>query len=203
MSCTLFLVRHASHEAGEGVLLGRMVEAALSREGIAQAERLAERLRQRDVACVVSSPRTRAFQTAAIIAAGCRAGQPAIEPALDEVDFGEWSGKSFTELQDDPRWRRWNSLRDQAATPAGETMDDVEDRLRTCLLRLSALHQGPAVVLVTHAEIVRAAIFLCLGLSAANWSRFEVGYACLCELEARDGEFGLVSLKEPAEEFPG
>jgi broad specificity phosphatase PhoE len=175
------------------------VDPALNREGIAQAGVLAARLQQRNVACVLSSPRTRAYQTAAIIAANCGGGEARIEPALDEIDFGEWSGRSFAELQDDPRWRRWNSHRDRTATPAGETMDDVKDRLRACLSRMQALYEGRALVLVTHAEIIRAAVFLCLGVTAANWARIDVGYASLSVLEAADWGLRLVSLNEPAD----
>ena len=31
-----------------------------------------------------------------------------IEAALDEVDYGVWTGKSFHELAQDSHWRRWN-----------------------------------------------------------------------------------------------
>ena len=52
MTTTLFLVRHASHDRLGRVLCGRMPGVGLSRDGRAEALRLAERLQGEAVAAV-------------------------------------------------------------------------------------------------------------------------------------------------------
>ena len=42
-----------------------------------------------------------------------------IDAELIEIDCGAWTGASFADLHDDPRWQRWNSERGAAAMPGG------------------------------------------------------------------------------------
>lgn len=157
MSTTFFLLRHAAHDNVGGYLAGRLPGIRLGMEGRAQAERLAHRLAREPIVAIHASPRERAEETAAAIAAALDIAQIFTEPQLDEVDFGEsWEGKDFKTLETDPSWRRWNSSRSLARTPAGERMIDVEGRAMSVIERLAHRYSGAALALVSHSEVIKA-----------------------------------------------
>src|SRR5215203_3039251 len=93
-----------------------------------QARSLADHFADEGIAGVFSSPRERAVETAQPIAE--RAGvELRIEPDIDELDCGEWTGCAFASLDQEPLWQNWNIKRSQARIPAGESMSDVQVRV--------------------------------------------------------------------------
>ena len=136
-------------------LAGRSHDVHLNPEGREQAQRLARRLDARSISAVYSSPLPRALETAAPLAAhGTEVRM--CEPAM-EIDFGEWTGRTLEELASDARWAAFNRARARTRAPRGESMQDVQSRIVSEIERLRDLHRGEAVVLITHADVIRAA----------------------------------------------
>lgn len=139
-----------------------MPGVGLSKEGNAQAERLAASFVARPPAAVVSSPLERARATAAPIAVALQLAL-AIEPAFDEIDFGAWTGRSFADLESDPEWGSWNRLRSSTRCPEGETMLGAQARAVAGLIALRAAHPDGEVVVVSHQDILKALLCHALG----------------------------------------
>lgn len=195
MTTTFFLVRHAAHDSADR-LVGRMEGIRLGATGRAQAERLSERMRRETIEAVLTSPRERTRETAEAIVAACRLA--AAEPCsqLDEIDFGEWSGKTFAELEADPDWRHWNAVRSHARTPGGESMLDVQRRVLACMKRLAHGHERKAFALVSHADVIKAVVCHVLGMPIDGWSRFEIDPASITTVVAGDWGAKLLRLNE-------
>ncbi len=172
-STTILLVRHAAHDLLDQVLVGRMPGVQLSAEGIDAARRLARRLARQGVTRVHTSPRERAVETGRIIARTARVPFE-ISFALDEIDLGTWTGLSFEELSKEGSWAFWNMLRSIAHPPDGETMRQVQDRIVRYLERVHAAHRGGRIALVSHAEVIRAAVMHCQGLSLDRYSEVQI-----------------------------
>jgi probable phosphoglycerate mutase len=154
---TFYLVRHAAHDLVDRVLAGRTIDVALNAHGRRQAEAIAKLLARERIDQVISSPRKRARQTAEPIAQTL--GPPlVIAPQIDEHDAGLWSGLAFDALKRDPRWRLWNEHRGEVRPPCGESMRELQARIVGYLERLAARHPNDRIVLVTHAEPIRAAL---------------------------------------------
>lgn len=184
MTLDLHLVRHATHGHLGRVLTGRMSGIGLSAAGRAEAHALAGQFGP-DIDAVLTSPRERACETAQIL--GLRAGVvPRVEPALDEIDFGRWSGQSFAALDADPDWRLWNAERDTARPPGGESMNEVAARLTRLIGTLSTGALGRRIVLVSHADVIKACICKVLGLPFSRLDRFEIAPASVTTLAVRD-----------------
>ena len=182
---TLFLVRHAAHGLLGHVLTGRMAGVRLGEEGLRQADRLAERLARESVAAVHSSPLERARETAAPIAR--RLGlEVQVSEALNEIDLGEWSGRSFDSLDRDPLWRNWNSARSVTRPPGGETMLEVQARTVAWIERIRRELPEAGVVLVSHGDVIKAGLAYYLGLALDAWPRFEISPASLSAVVVGD-----------------
>jgi len=154
---TFFLIRHASCAGLGQTLWGRTAGVCLNEQGKLQAQRLAERLRGITLDAIYSSPVERATATAEAIA---RAMNREVNenPRFNEIDFGDWSGKSFDDLSRDERWRRFNESRSTNRIPGGESFLEVQTRVVTELERLSTKHGDARVAIVSHADVIKAAV---------------------------------------------
>ncbi len=178
MTTTIFLVRHAAHDLLGRVLTGRMAGVRLGAEGRRQSERLAERLSREEIVAVYSSPLERARETAAPIAE--RLGlRVETRDAITDLDFGDWSGRSFDELDADPRWAKWNGARATARPPGGESMLDAQWRAVGEVERVVGAHPQESVVMVSHADVIKAVLAFYLGLALDGIARFEVSPASI------------------------
>lgn len=196
MTTTFFLVRHAAHDNVGAYLAGRIPDIRLGEAGRAQAERLAGRMAREPIDAIHASPRERTMETAAALAAACGINRIAVDPELDEVDFGAWEGKDFETLDADPAWQRWNAVRSFARTPGGERMLDVQSRAIGLLEQLGAQHTDGAVVLVSHSEVIKAVVSYVIGLPVDAWNRFEVGPASISTVVIGDWGAKLMGLNE-------
>nr|WP_205520635.1 histidine phosphatase family protein [Propylenella binzhouense] len=191
----MFLVRHAAHGDLGRVLSGRRAGIGLAEHGTEQARRLAHRLKRDPVAAIVTSPIERAAETAAIIGEALGV-PPATDDAFTEVDFGAWTGRSFESLRDDPECRLWNEARSRARPPGGESIHEVQHRAVAALERLRAAYTGLAVVVVSHGDVIRAALAHYLGLPLDNLLRFEISPASLSALVVGDWGGKVLSVNE-------
>ena len=188
MTATTFhLVRHAAHGLLPHTLAGRMACVPLSDEGREQASALAARFTGQAIAAVVSSPVQRAVETAIPLAAALDLTL-ATEPGVQEIDFGRWTGLRFAELEHDPEWHAWNRLRSVSACPGGETMHAAQSRALHALARLRATYGTAVVVLVSHADIIKALLAPALGLSLDHLHRLTIDPASISTLVLFDDD---------------
>lgn len=195
MTVTILLVRHAAHTQLDRVLSGRVGDVPLSAAGLDQARKLARRLGREGLSAVQTSPVRRARATAQAIAS-LHGLIPEVTKALDEIDFGEWSGKRFVDLSRDPRWTRWNTHRAEVVPPGGEAMAEAQERA-LAHLRLVARHASDLVVaMISHADMIRATVAGILGLSLNRILSFDIDPGSITRIEAGDWGERLVTLNE-------
>ena len=195
MATAVLLVRHATHPLVGRVLCGRMAGVQLDPAGRAQAGRLAERLGRDALAALYSSPTARAWETAAIVGPRCGL-RPEPCPGFEEIEFGDWTGRGFESLADDPAWRHWNAARATAAPPGGETMRQVQDRVADALDALRRRHPDAVVAVVSHADVIKAAVLAVLGLSPDAHDRLDIAPASISGLALWDGGAKVLWLNE-------
>ncbi len=197
MSVLVGLVRHGAHDDLGRILSGRTSDIPLNAAGRDQVAALARRLAGRGIAQVDTSPRRRTAQTAAIIG-GALGLAPRTAPALDEIDFGAWSGRAFADLEGDPAWRHWNAARGRAPTPGGETMAAAVARAVAHLDGLAAAGAAGPVLCVSHCDIIRGIAAHALGLDLDHMLRFDIDPGSVSWLRAHgQGSFHVITLNGP------
>jgi probable phosphoglycerate mutase len=158
------LIRHGHCDAIGRSLAGRREGVPLSAVGTAEAARLSGAFRWLPLAAVYSSPLERAVSTAEPIARE-HGLQVHTREALIDVNFGDWTGRSLTALEQDPAWAAFNRDRAHARAPGGEALSDVQRRIVEELKSIDHAHRGELVAIVTHAEPIRCAIAAFTGQS--------------------------------------
>ena len=154
---TFFLIRHAACNGLGQTLWGRTPGICLNETGSYHAQRLAERFDEIKLQAIYSSPLERALHTAETIAARLKLDVKK-SAALNEIDYGEWTGKSFEVLAGNERWRHFNTNRSITEIPGGESFLKVQERVVKELNALAGIHGNARVALVSHADVIRAAI---------------------------------------------
>jgi probable phosphoglycerate mutase len=149
---TILLVRHGE-TAGNRDRVMQTTEVPLSEQGLAQAERLAERLASSGVGLILSSDLARAEMTARAVER--RTGSPLeLDPLLQERNFGDLRGTPYSALSGDP-------FAPDYEPPAGESWKAFHQRVDGAWRRIverSSRVDG-ALVVVTHGLVCHS---LCL-----------------------------------------
>lgn len=183
----LLLVRHGRHDWLARGIAGRLCGVALNEQGRADAEALAARLAGVELAAICSSPRLRARETVAPLAQARGTGID-IRCEFDEVDFGEWTGKSFEELrQDAERWRQWCEHRASAQPPGGEPFRGVQERAMAGVEALCAEHPEGTVLIASHGDVVKSVLAAHLRMSLDDLETFEIACASISIVDRGPG----------------
>lgn len=193
----VLLVRHAAHDWLSRGIPGRMAGVGLNALGRSQAQELAHRLAGVRIDAIYSSPQQRARETVAPLAS-LRAMPVESAPEFDEIDFGDWTGRAFSDLEsgDCERWRRWVERRSAAQPPAGEAFAQVAQRAMAGLQRLRRQHEDQTVLVLSHGDVIKAALASCLGLSLDNLERFDVEPASVSVVAAAGGAWKVLALNQ-------
>ncbi len=171
---TVFLVRHGQTTTTGSVLPGRAPGLHLAEAGIAQAERAAARLGSvKKIAAIYASPLERTRETAAPIAKACGL-RTRVDRGLVECDFGGWTGRKLADLFKLPEWKQVQSAPSTFRFPGGESFTEMQTRICSTLERLVARHQGERIVVVSHADPIKAAVAYASGIHLDLFQRIVI-----------------------------
>ncbi|HVF76490.1 MAG TPA: MSMEG_4193 family putative phosphomutase [Acidimicrobiales bacterium] len=167
-------VRHGRTPTTGAVLPGRAPGLHLSDEGTRQAEAAAARIAAlADVAAVYASPLERARETAAPIAKALGL-KVKVDKGLSECDFGDWTGAALKDLMKLPEWKTVQRYPSGFRFPNGESFNEMQARITSTAARLRAQHEGRTIVLVSHADPIKAAVADALGTHLDLFQRIVV-----------------------------
>ncbi len=176
------LARHAVTAQTGPVLSGRTPGIALSEEGCRQAANLGARLAGLPVAAVYASPIERTTQTAQAVASHHGLEVRPL-PGVIEADYGGWTGRQLTELAATDLWKVVQRTPSRAAFPDGEGLAAMQARVVTALDQVVADHAGALVVVVSHADPIKAAIAQYTGVHLDLFQRITVAPASVSVFE--------------------
>jgi len=174
---TFYLIRHASNDyLIEKKIAGWLPGVHLNEKGRKEAEQMAPKLACEPIRAIYSSPLERATETAEPLARKLGL-KVQLSEGLGEIKFGDWTDQSFKQLDQDPRWARWNSFRSGTQAPNGDLMIEAQIRIVREMLLLRDKHPGECIALVTHGDIVKAAVAYFAGIPLDLFLRIEVAPA--------------------------
>jgi len=186
MALTLHVLRHGETASTRERRFTGWRDVPLTDGGRHQCEAAARALEGTIVGAVYASPLERTRASAEIVAKPHRL-EVRIEPAFREIGFGAWEGLTRDEAaaRDPEGWRLWRTAPDRFTAPGGEPLAAVAARVAAGIAALRAGHDGQAVVLVTHAVVIRLIVLAALGLGPDRLWSVDASPAGLSELEYR------------------
>lgn len=178
-----YLVRHGTTQYNLENRFQGHLDIPLSNQGIEQAKKLADYLKDKKIDAIYTSDLKRAVQTAEYIAAA-KSMKYRLLPSLREVDVGELEGLRWHEVKKEyPDWVKKQHVHDY---PGGETRIEIERRVSNLWDSVVKRHKGDGVVLVTHGGIIKALICQILGISQEDRSNFIVDNASVSTIIVAD-----------------
>jgi len=152
----LLLIRHGETDWNRRQCFQGQIDVPLNAHGLAQAERLAARLRAEPIQALVASDLSRALQTAAPLAHALGL-QTERQAALREQGFGILEGMSFDDIRraHPEEFAQWARHEPDYALPGGaESRQLFFQRVITALGQLAATHPRQTLAVVTHGGVL-------------------------------------------------
>ena len=180
-----YLMRHAEVETAYHQTFGGRIDMKLSKRGQVQARSLADFLQRRPFDSCFSSPMKRAVQTAA----PCRKwAKPVLLNDLREVDFGDWTGLRWKEVQEKygKSARDWLHLLESNAIPNAEPIEQFRARIQEIWNILLCPENGNRIGVFGHGGVLRMLLAMILKIPARQMASFEFSYASVTILHIQE-----------------
>jgi probable phosphoglycerate mutase len=185
----LVLIRHAHSESNAaGILSGRIPNVHLSAKGVKQSEQLSQRLGSFPVAQMRISPMERCFETVSpwinefVLAANPRF-EPTIDPMLNEVDYGDWSGKRLATLSLKKEWKTVQESASRMYFPGGEGIAAMQSRAMKSVHEVASLSDSKVAVFVSHGDVIKSIVASALGMHLDEFQRIIIDPASVSVIE--------------------
>jgi broad specificity phosphatase PhoE/ribonuclease HI len=182
---TMVLLRHGETLMSVEKRFSGPTSEPLTAHGDAMARAAADRLalrRSAPIEAIVCSPVARAVATAKPIAAVLGL-EVLVDEGLREVDFGDWDGYTFAEVQ--AKWptemAAWLGDAD-VAPPHGDSMAACGRRVRQARDRILAAHPGRTVLVVSHVTPIKTLVRLALDAPVSAMFRMHLDLASISEI---------------------
>jgi probable phosphoglycerate mutase len=182
----VFLVRHGENDwVKMNRLAGWLPGVHLNENGRKQAQDAGVRLAPQPITAIYSSPVTRCMETAEIIANYFQL-PVIVNDEFGETRYGDWEGKKVKKLAKKPEWQIVRFFPSRNRFPAGEALREVQFRAVQALEKVSEQHESEAVVVVSHADVIKLVLAHYLGVHIDLFQRIAVSPASVSVLVLSD-----------------
>ena len=175
---TLWLIRHAEVEEAYHSIFGGRIDMGLSPRGNQQAQVLARFLHDQGIKALYASPMKRVRETLKPFLEK-EPLEPLILQDLREVDFGDWTGLHWNEVQE--RYGvsalTWLDELERDGRPNAESGRALRSRVEPCLRQILREQPGGQVAVACHGGVIRMLLSILLSLPLPQMATFEVDYA--------------------------
>jgi broad specificity phosphatase PhoE len=160
------LIRHARTRWNIEKKLQGKTDIPLSPEGIEEAAHWGELLYSRNYNMILSSPMTRAVETAKIISNKIKV-DVILDEDLREQNFGNWEGRKLIDIkkQSPGEIELQESLGWKFCPDGGESRIEVLKRVSNAIEHAGINYTGKNVLVVAHESVIKILIYNILGRS--------------------------------------
>ena len=166
----IFFVRHGKTEWNNLFRYQGVTDIPLCEEGREQARKTGLRFAGAEIDAVISSPLSRAYETAENIAAHHVGIKVERLNLLEEVNFGEWEGLTVKEIKErfgEELFYKWRSNQLHVDAPGGESMEKLYERSAQ-VAKILLERPEYNIVVVGHGAMLRGLFLPMLGLPRSN-----------------------------------
>ena len=161
----IYLVRHGETLWNSTMRFQGFSDISLSDKGMAQAEKLSEKMKTKKISAIYSSDLKRAVETAECVA-NVHGLDVNIVPDLKEMCFGEWEGHTKEQIDkiSPDQVELFFKNPDKIEPPQGETFTKVQKRVCAAFYDIAKKHEDDDIMIVSHGGSIRTVIADILGM---------------------------------------
>ncbi len=181
------LIRHGETDFNKkSIIPGRLPGVHLNKNGLQQAQSLADVLASAPIKAIYASPLERTLETAGPLAKALKLEVFPL-PDLLETDPGEWQGQSSRKLRRQKIWKIVQQHPSLFRFPGGESIAECQVRMVHALesLRLQAAPLD-VVACFSHADPIKQVVAYYLGLPLDQFQRLAVDLASITAMHISD-----------------
>lgn len=195
MKTIVYFVRHGESESNLIHQFAGSLDMPLTARGEEQAVRTAEYLNKVPFSAVYASPLARAYATGETVAQA-HGLKPIGERALQEIYAGLWEGKNYSVLEQEfPKsYGTWRTQIGLAQCPEGESVADLQNRVRSSVEKIVANHSGETICIATHATPIR--VMECVWTNTPLAQMHTIPWVCNASVTVAEYEDGVGRLLE-------
>lgn len=199
----LYIIRHGKTDWNKECRFQGAQDIPLNEEGREAARKLGQRLKDIHFDAVFSSPLSRAYETACIVAGGAQKNA-----LLTEISFGEFEGMPFDQWMDTDQPRKYFFKEPAKYQPpkGGETftsgMERGEKFIHTVLEPLYKENPSARVMVVAHGAILAALMTVLENRGLENFWGQGLKGNCEETIYNYDGKVWTLASQEKAQENP-
>ena len=183
----IVLLRHAHSIANSaGILSGQLSGVPLSKDGVRQANELAERIGATAFDSIRVSPMQRCEETitpwiSSKFSRGINNYQ--LDDGLIEMDYGTWSGRKLSSLRREPLWKLIQSTPSKVKFPEGERFTAMQKRALASVNDAAKSKKNGAHLLVSHGDVIKAIVAGLIDLKLDNFQSLVIDPASITFLD--------------------
>jgi alpha-ribazole phosphatase len=179
----IYLIRHGETATDNPEKCYGATDIDLSPKGYRQAEQIAARFTNENITSIYSSTLKRGINTAATIAKSKNI-KVEVCPELNEVNFGQIEGLTFTEacVLFPEVTEAWGTNSADLCFPLGESVTQFRDRVISFLPRLKNYSDGDTILVVGHGGPFRILLCQLLGMDIRHFWQFRLDMASISQI---------------------
>jgi alpha-ribazole phosphatase len=192
----LLIVRHGETDFNVQSRWQGHTDIPLNANGLAQAERVAARMKNETIDAIFSSDLKRAFATAEAIN---QHHKLTIQPdqRLREVKLGQFEGLTTDEIRTRfaEEYNLWHNSTEYPA-PGGESDMDFFQRVQSFFHFAQNGHPADSILLVTHGGTIRFLMCVILELPLKRFAHFRTDNTAISEFQWYNNRWNLVRFND-------
>ncbi|HEX3072433.1 MAG TPA: histidine phosphatase family protein [Ignavibacteriales bacterium] len=195
----IFLIRHGETSVKDKIP-GRTPGVYLNEKGKQQAENLAKRLAPVHLDAIFCSPLDRTIETALPLASskGIKIEE---RESLAEVDYGDWTLKTFAELNQLGEWKLYNTMRSNALIPNGEMFIEIQSRMIKEIKDITTKYPDGSVAVFSHGDPIKTVIAYYAGMPLDLLPRLTIYFASISLITIGSGHIQINFINNENELF--
>jgi len=176
----LWLIRHGQPVEEARQRCYGSLDIGLSETGRAQMEQAAGYLKAEPIATIYASPRSRALESAKVLAA-TRSCPIEVVNDLREIDFGDFEGLAYDEIATryPDLYRQWMEKPAEIRFPNGESFAEMRVRVLRAFDAIQREREGQTVAIVSHGGVTRILLAWALQMPGHALFRLAQDYAAV------------------------
>jgi broad specificity phosphatase PhoE len=186
---SLYLVRHGETDWNAQRRIQGTTDIPLNATGRSQAVTTGRLLARRSWNGIYSSPLSRAYDTANIIAGELGMSEPGRVDAIVERNYGEAEGLNWEEID--------RMFPGDTLVPGREARDQVAHRVLPALVTLAQERQGESLIVVSHGGVIRSV----LNVVDPTTTHGAITNGSVHSFELVDGALELIAFDDPIDEL--